>query len=246
MIITLSCRRHETVAIGSQAKGMRLLLADEDNDFAAFISRGLTRHDHDIRVAANGRDALLMASDDDFAAVILERHLPLVDGLAVLRDLRGQGKSAPIIFLTSIGDPATKIEAFDAGADDYIIKPVAIGELDARLRAIARRPSGLISSGLLRTSTIEVDLFRQSVKRGGRAIPLPLLEFRILVELLQNVDKVLTRQRLLKNVWGYDEEPGTNIVASHIARIRAKLNVDDHVDAIRTVHGAGYVIHGDV
>ena len=225
---------------------MRLLLVEHDVDLAAFLSRGLAANGHDVRIARDGRDALFLVSDEPFDAMILERHLPVLDGLAVLKRLRNDGRTASVIMLSEIPDLAEKVEGLDAGADDYIIKPVAISELNARLNAIARRPTTLADSSKIRTSTIEVDLIHRTVRRGGQDIDLATLEFKILVELLLHADKVVTRPALLKSVWGYDSEPKTNIVASQIARIRTKLNIDGHADAIRTVHGAGYVIYNDV
>lgn len=225
---------------------MRVLLADSDADFAAFLSRGLSASGHDLRVARDGRDALFMATDDPFDALVIDRRMPLLDGLSLLKRLRTDGHMMPVIMLSASADLAEKVEGLDAGADDYVIKPVAIAELNARLNAIARRPAALAENGRIRAGTIEADLFERIVRRSGQAIDLAALEFKIVVELLRNVDTVVSRQLLLKRVWGYDEEPKTNIVASQIARIRTKLNIDGHQDAIRTVHGAGYVIYSDV
>ena len=225
---------------------MRILLVEDDNDSASFLARELSKYNHEVRIARDGRDALFMAGDEQFDAVVLDRRLPLLDGMTVLKRLRSDHFDLPVVMLTALGDLSDRVEGLDAGADDYLVKPVDTIELVARLNAIARRPPAIVEQGILATRTIKVNLLQQKVERAGRRITLTPIEYKLLVELLRHCDRVVTRQMLLKSVWGYDFEPKTNIVVSQIARVRANLNCDDLPDVIRTVHGSGYTIASDV
>lgn len=229
--------------IGDRA--MRLLLVEDDGETAGYLSRELSRSNHEVHVARDGRDALFMIREASYDAVILDRRLPLVDGITFLQRIRNERRDVPVIMLTALGALRDKVEGLDAGADDYLVKPVEIPELNARLNALLRRPAKLVESGILRTKTIEVDLLGHRAKRGRQAVDLPPIEFKILVELMRNVGNVVTQTMLLKAVWGFDFEPSTNIVATHIARLRTRLNIGEYRDAIRTVRGAGYSIRED-
>ncbi len=234
-------RGAQRIGLGKNGN-MRLLLVEDDVETAAFMSRELTKRLYDVVIARDGRDALFMVNDANFDAIVLDRRLPLIDGMEVLKRLRNQDISTPILMLTALGALADKVEGLDGGADDYVVKPVEIDELDARLRALSRRPAVVGEAGVLRVGSIEVNLLRHKVKRGGQTIDLLPLEFSVLAMLLRNSDKVVTRKMLLEEVWGYDFEPKTNIVDAQIARIRTKLNFPPHGEAIVTVRGTGYMI----
>jgi DNA-binding response OmpR family regulator len=221
---------------------MRILLVEDDVETATFLSRELSKRDHDVIVARDGRDALFMVGDDQFDAIILDRRLPLIDGLEVLKRLRNQDVSTPVVMLTALGALSDKVEGLDGGADDYVVKPVELDELDARLRALVRRPAVAGEAGVLRAGSIEINLLRHKVKRGDRAIELLPLEFSVLAALVRNADKVMTRKMLLEEVWGYDFEPKTNVVDAQIARIRTKLDFAPYGEAIMTIRGTGYMI----
>lgn len=224
---------------------MRLLLVEDDIETARFLSGELSRLDHKVQIARDGRDALFLVREEEYDAVILDRRLPMRDGISVLQQIRSENRPVPVIMLTALGALGDKIEGLDAGADDYLVKPVEVAELNARLNALLRRPSQMIETGVLRTSTIEVDLLGHKVKRGGKALELTPIEFKILVELLRNQGGVVTQRMLLNAVWGHDFDPTTNILATHIRRLRARLKVGRHGDPIRTIRGSGYSIRQD-
>lgn len=221
---------------------MHILLVEDDVETATFLSRELSKRDHEVVVARDGRDALFMVSDAQFDAIILDRRLPLIDGLEVLKRLRNQDVTTPVVMLTALGALSDKVEGLDGGADDYVVKPVELDELDARLRALTRRPAVAGEAGVLRAGSIEINLLRHKVKRGGQTIELLPLEFSVLAALVRNADKVMTRKMLLEEVWGYDFEPKTNVVDAQIARIRTKLDFSPHGESIMTVRGTGYMI----
>lgn len=221
---------------------MRLLLVEDDVATAAQLGDALRGRLHDVHTARDGRDAIFMAGDSPYDAVILDRRLPFVDGMGVLKRLRADGLTVPIVMLTALGDRSDKIDGLDAGADDYLVKPVDIGELDARLRAVTRRLPNLEEPGVLRAGTITVNLLQHKVTRAGTIVPLLGLEFATLAVLVRNAHNVVTRHMLLEEVWGYDFEPATNIVDAQIARIRTKINIGFQCDAIATIRGAGYKI----
>lgn len=221
---------------------MRLLLVEDDVATATQLAGALRGRSHDVHTARDGRDAVFMAGDSPYDAIILDRRLPFLDGMDVLKRLRAGGQTVPVIMLTALGDRSDKIDGLDAGADDYVVKPVDIDELDARLRAVTRRLPNLNEPGILRAGTIKIHLLQHKVTRSGTNVPLFGLEFAVLAMLVRNAHQVVTRRMLLEEVWGYDFEPATNIVDSHIARIRTKINFGDHRDAIVTVRGIGYMI----
>ncbi len=221
---------------------MRLLLVEDDVPTAAFIANSLRTRLHNVDVARDGRDALFMAGDSKYEAVILDRRLPLINGMEVLKRLRNAGQIMPVIMLTALGDMQDKIDGLDAGADDYVVKPADIDELEARLRAVTRRSPDLGEPGVLRAGKIKVDLFQHKVMRGDTVIPLLGLEFSVLAVLVRNAYQVVTRRMMIEEVWGYDFEPSTNIVDAQIKRIRTKLNFEPYGDAIITVRGVGYMI----
>lgn len=224
---------------------MRLLLVEDDVPTAAFIANSLRARFHEVDIARDGRDAIFMANDRNYEAVILDRRLPLVNGMEVLKRLRNTRQTMPIIMLTASGDMQDKIEGLDAGADDYVVKPVEIDELDARLRAVTRRSLTLGEPGILRAGKIKINLFQKKVTRGEILISLLGLEFSVLSVLVRNAYQVVTRRMLIEEVWGYDFDPSSNIVDAQIARIRTKLNFKPYGNAIITVRGVGYMIGED-
>jgi len=221
---------------------MKLLVIEDDLEFATFLARDLRVLGHDVVIARDGRDGLFIATDQPFDAIVLDRMLPLVDGVAMLKKLRGQAIGTPVLMLTALGDVYDRVEGLDAGADDYLVKPVEIVELNARLTAILRRPQRFNEEGILRIADIEVNLLKRRAYRGGVPVALQPLEFSILAELIRNVDRVVTRRMLLESVWGYHFDPETNIVDAHVSRLRTRLNVDGRENLIVTVRGAGYML----
>jgi len=220
---------------------MRVLVAEDDTDTAEFIRRGLTELGHDVTVTADGLGAIefLMKEQPDVA--VLDRMLPGLDGVSIVRRARDAGIDVPILLLTALGRIEDRVIGLEAGSDDYLVKPFAFSELAARMNALARRkphsePTRLEHCGLV------LDLVKRQVVRDGNVVPLQAREFRILEELMREEGKVVTRTMLLERVWDYHFDPETNIVESHISRVRSKLNEGGKPDLIETVRGVGYRI----
>lgn len=219
-------------------------MIEDDGDTASFVGQLLEGAGHAVTIAADGRAALFAAFDSPFAAIILDRMLPKIDGMTLVRRLREGGVMAPVLMLTALGGLDDRVAGLDAGADDYLVKPFAPSELLARLSALLRRPAALDTPGKLVLGEIELNLLQRQVCRAGRVIPLQPREFALLAELVRHADRVVTRTMLLERVWNYHFEPQTNIVETHISRLRTKLNAGFDHDPIETVRGEGYRIRG--
>ncbi len=221
---------------------MKILVIEDDAATAAYLANGLRELGHVVDVAADGRDGLMLAAGVGHDALIVDRMLPGLDGLGVVKTLRGTGVKAPVIFLTALGGIDDRVAGLEAGGDDYLVKPFAFAELVARLQALARRPpiTGEVTS--LRVSDLEMDLLRRTVSRAGRRLELQPREFRLLEVLMRNAGRVVTRTMLLEQVWDFHFDPRTNIVETHVSRLRAKVDRGQAVELIHTVRGAGYVI----
>ena len=224
---------------------MRILIAEDDSDTAEFISRGLGELGHNPVVAKNGREALLLLSTGDFELAILDRMLPSLDGIAIVKRARAAEVETPILMLTALGRINDRVDGLEAGADDYLVKPFAFSELAARINALARRKPLSAQPTRFEHRGIVLDLLKREVTRDGAPVALQPREFRILEELMQEGGKVVTRTMLLERVWSYHFDPQTNIVETHISHLRAKLNSDGRPDAIETVRGVGYRMAGD-
>ena len=216
---------------------MKLLLIEDDAELAQSLVARFREQGYFVDHVNEGKAGLAEALRGDFDAIVLDRMLPGLDGLALLRALRRE-KSTPVIYLTTMSGIDDRVQGLDAGADDYLVKPFAFVELLARMRALTRR----IAQGfpVLSAGAIAMDLVERSVSRAGRIIELVPQEFRLLEYLLRNAGRVVTRKMLLENVWDIHFDPHTNVVESHISRLRARLNNDFDADAIQTVRGVGY------
>ena len=221
---------------------MRLLVVENDAREAKRLVTELAAFGHDSMVAADGRAALAMASDGQCDAVLLDRLAPYVDGLEVARRLRERGIEVPIIMLSVLGEVEQRVAGLDAGADDYLSKPAAVAEIDARLRAIMRRAAKTGESGLMRIGDIAVNEVKHRATRAGRGLELRKLEFELLCELIRNANAVVSRETLYRNVWKYDAIPATNIVESYVRRLRSQLSRPGEPDPIVTIRGVGYMI----
>jgi len=219
---------------------MHILLAEDDRETAAFVAQGLGELGHGVLHAATGPEALQLATTEALDVIILDRMLPGLDGLAVLRRLRSAGIAAPVLVLTALGQIEDRVEGLEAGADDYLVKPFAFSELAARINALARRrPLAPVATELV-VGALRIDLLRRTVQRDEQPIILQPREFRLLEELMRNARRVVTRTMLLERVWGFHFDPQTNIVETHISRLRSKLNEGNKPDLIETVRGVGY------
>jgi two-component system OmpR family response regulator len=223
---------------------MRILIVEDDTETGRFIAKGFTELGHQVVLSADGRDGLYQATDGGFGALIVDRMLPGLDGLSLVRALRAAGDMTPVLMLTAIGGLSDRVEGIEGGADDYLVKPFAFSELAARVQALGRRQTVAVEPATLVVSDITLDLHRRTVARAGRRVTLQPREFALLAELMRNPGRIMTRTMLLERVWDFDFDPKTNIVETHLSRLRTKLNAGFDDDAIETVRGAGYMIRG--
>lgn len=221
---------------------MRILIVEDDVDTSHFITRGLKALGHEVMACHNGQDGLVQAMRGGFDVLVVDRMLPGLNGLALVRRLRGENNMTPVLMLTAVGGIADRVEGLDAGTDDYLVKPFALPELTARIHALARRTAGRADPHRLILGDIVLDLHRRSVERAGKRILLQPREFALLAELMRNPHRVMTRTMLLERVWDFDFDPKTNLVETHVSRLRAKLNEGFQFDPIETVRGAGYIM----
>jgi len=221
---------------------MKILVIEDDQETAAYISRGLREHGHVVDHAATGQDGLFHAGGGGHDVLIVDRMLPGLDGLGLVRVLREAGVKAPVLFLTALGGVGDRVKGLEAGGDDYLLKPFAFAELLARVNALARRPPLIEIQTVLRVADLEMDLLRRTVIRGRQCVELQPREFQLLEYLMRNAERVVTRTMLLEAVWDFHFDPKTNIVETHLSRLRAKLAQNDSPDLIHTVRGAGYAL----
>ena len=221
---------------------MRLLVIEDDPATGDYILQGLREEGHVADLCRNGRDGLITAQTNDFDVLVVDRMLPDLDGLSLVRTLRAAKNLTPAIFLTTLGGVDDRIEGLNAGGDDYLVNPFAFGELSARINALARRPQMRDIEPTLTAGDLRMDLIRRTVTRGDVEIDLLPREFALLECLLRHKGRVQTRTMLLEAVWDLNFDPQTNVVESHISRLRAKVDKPFPTELIRTVRGAGYRI----
>ena len=219
---------------------MRILIGEDDRETAGFVQRGLDELGHSVLLAASGTDALHALLLEEFDVAVIDRMLPKIDGLSIVRRARTAKIETPILLLTALGRIQDRVDGLEAGADDYLVKPFALSELVARVNALARRKPLQIQTTNIEHRGISVDLIKREVRREGVPIQLQPLEYRVLEELMRDPSKIVTRTMMLERVWNYHFDPQTNIVDTHISRLRSKLNEGGRPDAIETVRGAGY------
>ena len=225
---------------------MKVLLIEDDRETSAYVARGLREHGHVVDLAATGRDGLFLATDGGHDVLIVDRLLPGLDGLGLVQALRGTGVKAPVLFLTALGGVGDRVQGLEAGGDDYLVKPFAFAELLARINALARRPPLSDTPLALRVADLEIDLLKRTVTRAARPIELQPREFQLLEYLVRNADRVVTRTMLLEAVWDFHFDPKTNIVETHISRLRAKLSQHGGPELIQTIRGAGYMVRSPI
>ena len=221
---------------------MKVLLIEDDQETSAYVARGLREQGHVVDLAATGRDGLFLATEGGHDVLIVDRMLPGLDGVGLVQALRGTGVRAPVLFLTALGGVGDRVRGLEAGGDDYLVKPFAFAELLARVNALARPPPLSDTPTVLQAGDLAVDLLGRTVTRGGKTIDLQPREFQLLAFLMRNLDRVVTRTMLLEAVWDFHFDPKTNIVESHISRLRSKLSQYGGADLIHTVRGAGYAL----
>ena len=221
---------------------MKILVIEDDQTTGNYIADGLREKGHVVDLIKDGRDGLIRATTGDFDVLVVDRMLPGLDGLAIIRTLRGAGNLTPSIFLTALGGVDDRIEGLNAGADDYLVKPFAFGELSARVAALLRRPQLREDGAMLIAGDLSMDLIRRKVMRAGQEIDLLPREFVLLEHLIRRKGRVQTRTMLLEAVWDISFDPQTNVVETHISRLRAKVDRPFPTEIIKTVRGAGYKI----
>ncbi len=222
---------------------MKILLIEDEIGVSDFIVRGFREAGHNIDHADNGKDGLFMATTETYDVLVIDRMLPGVDGLSIIRTLRASDDSTPILILSALGQVDDRVKGLQAGADDYLVKPFAFSELEARLDALSRRAQGKASAETtLTVADLTMDLLAREVRRDGTIIALQPRDFQLLEYLMRHAGKVVTRTMLLENVWDYHFDPQTNVIDVHISRLRAKIDKGFPVALIQTVRGAGYKI----
>jgi two-component system OmpR family response regulator len=220
---------------------VKILLVEDDTQTADYIAKGLREHGHVVDRADNGRDGLYMATGDPYDVMIVDRNLPKMDGLSLVKAARGSGTRTPALFLTTMGGVDDRVAGLEAGADDYLVKPFAFAELLARVGALARRPP-IVTQTKVQIGDLEIDLLARMVTRAGKRIELLAQEFKILEYLARHAGEIVTRTMLLEKVWDFHFDPKTNIVETHISRLRSKIDKGFDKPLLHTIRGAGYVI----
>jgi len=221
---------------------MKILLIEDDVETAIYIANCLREQGHVVDAVADGRDGLLRAAGEAYEVMIVDRMLPGLDGIGIVKTLRGAGVKTPILLLTTMGGVHDRVEGLEAGGDDYLIKPFAFAELLARVNALARRPPMADVATVLRVADLEMDLLKRTVTRQGRRIELQPQEFKLLEYLLRHAGRIVTRTMLLENVWDFHFDPTTNVVETHVSRLRGKIDRGFAAELIRTVRGSGYCL----
>ncbi len=221
---------------------MKLLVIEDDAETAAYLANGLREEGHVVDHAATGRDGLFFAATGGYDVLIVDRMLPELDGIAVVKMMRAAGVNAPVLFLTALGGVSDRVNGLNAGGDDYLVKPFAFSELVARVNALGRRPVLATAETTLKVSDLEVDVVKRSARRGTRTIELQPREFRLLEYLMRHAGQVVTRTMLLENVWDFHFDPRTSVVETHISRLRGKLDAGGSPTLIQTIRGAGYCL----
>ncbi|OYV35777.1 MAG: DNA-binding response regulator [Acidocella sp. 20-61-6] len=231
-----------STALDTEPRDYRVLVIEDDEMVRNFLQNELQAVNFSVTACADGRSGIMLATDQEFDVMVIDRMLPNIDGLGLLSALRAMGIATPVILLTALSKVSQRVEGLRAGADDYLVKPFAIEELVARIHAVIRRNDMPANTTVLRVGPLELDRLSHSATREGVKIHLNAREYRLLEYLMLNAGKVVTRTMLLEAVWDFHFDPQTTLVESHISRIRAKVDRGFGMELIKTVWGAGYRI----
>ncbi len=225
---------------------MRVLVIEDDPQLAAYLVKAFGEIGASVDQAENGRDGLFLAAGNSYDVMVVDRMLPALDGLAIVRTLRASGSQTPVLILSALGEVDHRVEGLRAGGDDYLVKPFAFSELHARIEALLRRSApGDKPITHLNVADLELDLLTREVRRAGQPIALQPREFKLLEYLMRHAGQVVTRTMLLENVWDYHFDPQTNVIDVHVSRLRAKIDKDFEQPLLQTVRGAGYMLKSD-
>ncbi|HEX6013825.1 MAG TPA: response regulator transcription factor [Geminicoccaceae bacterium] len=223
---------------------MHVLIIEDDRDAAGYMAKGLKESGHNVDVVHNGREGLLLAAGADYDVLVVDRMLPELDGLGVVKTLRATGNQTPVLFVSALGDVDERVKGLRSGGDDYLAKPYAFSELLARLESLGRRRGGAAAAAgpetVLRYHDLVIDLLARRVERGGKPVDLQPREFKLLEVLMRHAGQVMTRTMLLEKVWDYRFDPQTNVIDVHISRLRQKVDRGFVHPLIHTIRGAGY------
>ena len=223
---------------------MKILFAEDDQKVADFVISGFEESSHSVDHVTDGRDALSYLMYNECDVAVLDRMMPGMDGLSVLKALRATGKSVPVLMLTALGDVDSKVEGLSAGADDYLAKPFHFSELMARVTSLTRRRTDHAVVTELIVHDLVLDLMARTALRQSQLIELQTKEFALLETLMRNAGRVVTRTMLLERVWNFNFEPNTSVVETHISRLRGKIDKPYDVPLIHTIRNTGYSMHG--
>lgn len=221
---------------------MRVLLVEDDPQAASYLVKGLKEQGLTVDHVADGREGLFRATAGGYDVIVLDRMLPSLDGLALLKTIRAAGDTTPVLVLSALSDVDARVEGLRAGGDDYLTKPFAFAELMARVESLGRRGRAEKLLTVLKVADLELDLTARTVKRAGKPIDLKPKEFSLLEYFMRHAGQVVTRTMLLERVWDYAFDPQTNVIDVHVSRLRGKIDKDFEKPLIHTVRGAGYTL----
>lgn len=222
---------------------MHLLLVEDDPQMADYAAKGFKEAGHVVDVLEDGKEAMIQCLQTDYDVLVVDRMLPGMDGLALVKSLRASGNKTPALFLTAVSGVDDRVEGLEAGADDYLTKPFAFSELLARVNALSRRPVTSVETTALKVADLELDLLSRIAKRGSQEIDLQPREFLLLEVLMRNTGRVVSRTMLLEQVWDFHFDPKTSVVETHISRLRSKIDKPFDTALLHTVRNLGYSLH---
>ncbi len=223
---------------------MKILVVEDDAETADYVANGLREEGHLVASVASGNEALTTVMEENFDLLIVDRMIPGLDGLRLVRALRVAERNLPVLFLTALGGIEDRVSGLNAGGDDYLVKPFAFSELAARVAALGRRPRMAATEVSLRVHDLELDLLSRTARRRGEPIDLQPREYRLLEYLMRHAGQVVTRTMLLEHVWDLHFDPRTNVVETHVSRLRSKVDKGFGPELIHTMRGAGYCLRG--
>ncbi len=224
---------------------LKILIVEDDCETAAYTAKGLREDGHRVETAANGPEGLEIAGGGGFDVLVVDRMLPELDGLSLVRSLRAGGDRTPVLFLTALGSVGDRVKGLNSGGDDYLVKPFAFAELRARIEALARRRSPAAAETDFTIGDLEIRRLERRVYRAGKPVALKPREFRLLEVLAEHAGRVVTRTMLLEQVWDFSFDPGTNVIDAQISRLRAKIDREFDTPLLHTVRGVGYRLAAD-